>query len=82
MAFHQEMLDSKEALESNGHAVLIPELAAEAPAEFGGNKTVYFGQYIEENGGIDAFAPEHEIWSLKEGAILDHSKKLSCVMRS
>lgn len=59
-----------------GHEVKIPELALEAPQKFGGDKKVYFGKYIEENGGMDAFPAGHEVWDLKEGAIKDHYKKI------
>ncbi len=59
-----------------GHEVKIPELAEEAPAEFGGDRKVYFGQYVEQNGGMDAFPSGHKIWNLKESAITDHFEKL------
>jgi uncharacterized protein YqgQ len=48
----------------------------EVPKEFGGGKKTYFGKYIEDNGGIDAFPVSHKIWSLKNGAIKDHYKKI------
>lgn len=76
IAFYSEMEAARDALKELGHEIKIPELADEAPAEFGGDKKVYFGQYVEENGGIDAFPAGHKIWSLKEGAIVDHFKKL------
>lgn len=76
IAFYSEMEAVRYKLEKLGHEVKIPELADEAPAKFGGDKKVYFGKYVEENGGIDAFPAGHEIWSLKEGAIVDHFKKL------
>ncbi len=76
IAFYSEMEAVRDELEKLGHEVKIPELADEAPAEFGGDKKVYFGQYVEENGGIDAFPAGHKIWNLKEGAILDHFIKL------
>ena len=59
-----------------GHEVKIPELALEVPEDFGGGKKVYFGKYIEENGGIDSFSVGHEIWNLKERAIRDHYEKI------
>ena len=59
-----------------GHEVQIPQLALEVPQEFGGGNMVYFGRYIEENGGIDAFPAGHAIWDLKEGAIRDHYEKI------
>lgn len=76
IAFYSEMEAARDALKELGHEIKIPELADEAPAEFGGDKKVYFGKYVEENGGIDAFPAGHKIWSLKEGAIVDHFKKL------
>jgi len=76
MAFYKEMESARERLKALGHEVQIPQLALEVPKEFGGGREVYFGQYIEENGGMDAFAPEHEIWNLKEGAIRDHYEKI------
>ena len=76
IAFYSEMEALRDRLESEGHEVLIPELADEAPPEFGGDKKVYFGQYVEENGGIDAFAPDHQIWELKRAAIEDHFRKI------
>ncbi len=76
IAFYADMESVRDMLIARGHEVRIPELALEAPAEFGGGKKVYFGQYIEEQGGIDAFPPGHDIWSLKEGAIKDHFQKI------
>ena len=76
IAFYSEMEKVKDELEELGHEVKIPELADKAPSEFGGDKKVYFGQHIEENGGINAFPAGHEIWNLKERAIVDHFKKL------
>lgn len=76
IAFYTEMEHVRDQLLSLGHEVKIPELDQEAPAEFGGDKKVYFGQYVEDNGGIDAFAPGHAIWDLKEGAIQDHFRKI------
>lgn len=76
IGFYKEMEDVRDALQEMGHEVKIPELALEAPEKFGGDKKVYFGKYIEENGGIDAFPAGHEIWDLKEGAINDHFEKI------
>jgi hypothetical protein len=76
IAFYKEMELVRDQLEKIGHEVKIPELALEVPEEFGGGKKVYFGQYIENNGGIDAFDAMHEIWNLKEGAIRDHYEKI------
>lgn len=76
MAFYKEMESARDQLSELGHKVKIPQLALEVPKEFGGGKKIYFGQYIENNGGMDAFAPEHEIWDLKEDAIRSHYEKI------
>lgn len=76
IAFYKEMETVRDELTTLGHEVLIPELALEVPQEFGGGKKVYFGEYIEKNGGIDAFPEDHPLWDLKEGAIRDHYKKI------
>lgn len=76
IGFYKEMESARDELIKQGHEVKIPELALEAPQEFGGGKKVYFGQYIEQNGGIDAFPAEHEIWNLKNKAINDHYEKI------
>ena len=76
IAFYKEMEEIRDELLVLGHEVKIPELSEEAPAEFGGDKKVYFGQYLEENGGIDAFPPEHAVWDLKESAIRAHFEKV------
>lgn len=76
IAFYPEMEQHKIDLERLGHEVLIPRLALEVPEEYGGGNKVYFGQYIEQNGGIDAFPPIHKLWDLKESAINDHFEKV------
>jgi hypothetical protein len=76
IGFYKEMESTRDELVKLGFEVKIPELALEVPQEFGGGKKVYFGQYIEQNGGIDAFDPGHKIWDLKEGAINDHYEKI------
>lgn len=76
IGFYKEMESARDELVTLGHEVKIPELALEVPQEFGGGKKVYFGQYIEDNGGIDSFEPGHKIWDLKEGAINDHYQKI------
>lgn len=76
IGFYKEMEEARDQLTKLGHEVKIPELALEVPQQFGGGKKVYFGQYIENNGGIDAFDPTHKIWDLKEGAINDHYAKI------
>lgn len=77
MAFYDEMKRIQLALEEVGHAVKIPELSLEMPEKYGGGREVYFGQYIEEHGGIDAFPEGDEIWDMKEGAIRDHFDKIA-----
>ena len=76
IGFYKEMESVRDELVKHLHEVKIPQLALEVPQEFGGGKKVYFGQYIELNGGIDAFPVGHEIWNLKEGAIKDHYEKV------
>lgn len=76
IAFYQEMEALKVSLEANGHEVFIPLLSNEAPAEMGGGRKIYLGKYVEENGGMDAFPPDHELWNLKEKAIRDHYDKI------
>src|SRR3989344_5870134 len=76
IAFYSDMEAARDQLLVLGHEVKIPELALEVPQEFGGGNKVYFGKYIEENGGIDAFDVGHAIWNLKEGAIKDHYEKI------
>lgn len=76
IAFYEEMESLKKSLELKGHEVYIPLLSNEAPVEMGGGKKIYFGKYIEDQGGIDAFPAGHEILDLKEKAILDHYKKI------
>ncbi len=71
MTFYNEMLSLKKELELVGNEVIIPSLALEVPGE-----DKYFGQYMEENGGIDAFPVEDHIWELKKEAIIDHFSKI------
>ena len=76
IGFYKEMEQARDELIALGHEVKIPELALEVPKEFGGEKKLYFGEYIEQNGGIDAFPASHKIWNLKESAINDHYEKI------
>ncbi len=76
IGFYKEMQEAKVSLEGNAHEVKIPELALEVPESYGGGHKLYFGEYVEKNGGIDAFPAGHEIWDLKEGAINDHFRKI------
>ncbi len=77
MAFLNEMERVQNELIQNGHEVKIPELMLETQSKFGVGKTVNFGSYIEERGGMDAFPPDHELWDLKESAIKDHFEKMN-----
>lgn len=76
IGFYKEMESARDELLEKGFEVKIPELALEVPEEYGGGKKVYFGQFIERNGGIDAFPAGHKIWDMKEGAINDHYEKI------
>lgn len=71
MAFYKEMLTLKNNLESLNHEVLIPSVALEVPGE-----DKYFGQYMEDNGGIDNFPEGHPLWRLKSDAISEHFEKI------
>lgn len=75
IAFYAEMEALQQELEARGHEVLIPLLAREIP-KYGTGRKIYFGKYIEENGGIDAFPPTDEIWQIKHDAISGHFKKV------
>ncbi len=77
IGFYKEMESARDELLELGHEIKIPELALEVPKEFGGGKKMYFGQYIEENGGIDSFPVGNKIWDLKENAIRDHYEKIN-----
>jgi len=76
IGFYKEMESAQNELQRQGHEVKIPKLALEVPKEYGGGRKLYFGEYIEQNGGMDAFPPDHKIWDLKESAINDHYKKI------
>ena len=55
IGFYKEIESIRDSLIKNGYEVKIPELPLEIPREFSGDKKYYFGQYIEQNGGIDNF---------------------------
>ncbi|MFA6994851.1 MAG: hypothetical protein WC249_00365 [Patescibacteria group bacterium] len=76
IAFYQKMEALKVSLEAKGHEVYIPLLSNEAPAEMGGGKKINFGKYVEDNGGMDNFPLDHELWNLKGKAIRDHYDKI------
>ncbi len=75
IAFYEQMEDMKGKLEQKGHEILIPLLGTEA-SDFGGGRKVYFGKYIEDHGGINAFPTGHKIWNMKEEAMRDHFEKI------
>lgn len=70
------MQETQRLLESQGHEVRIPLLDNELPPEFGGGRTLAFGAYIEEKGGIDNFLEGDQIWEFKAAAINDHFSKV------
>jgi hypothetical protein len=76
MAFYTDMTSARDELTASGHEIKIPELALDVPEEFGGGREVYFGKYIEDNGGMEMFPPQHKIWDLKGSAIQDHFEKI------
>jgi len=76
IAFYNQMEELKHNLEDKGHEVYIPLLNNEPPKEMGDGKKIYFGQYIEDKGGMDSFNQDHEIWDLKGKAIQDHFEKI------
>lgn len=76
MVFYKEMKEAQAALESQGHEVRVPLLDNELPPEFGGGRTLAFGAYIEEKGGIEHFAEGDPIWDFKAAAINDHFSKV------
>jgi len=83
IGFYKDMESIRDELISFGHEVKIPELSLEVPKQYGGGKKVYFGQYIDQNGGIDLFPAGHEIWQMKRDAINDHYRKIEwgdCVL--
>ena len=75
--FYPKMEEIRDELVSLGHEVGMPELALEIPLHLTGGKKVFFKRYIEDNGGIEAFPPEHGIWDVKESAMRDHFKKIT-----
>ncbi|MSR70632.1 hypothetical protein EXS62_01170 [Candidatus Kaiserbacteria bacterium] len=77
IAFYKDMEAARDDLLALGHEVKIPQLALEVPQQFGGGDKVYFGKYVEDNGGIDSFPVGHELWDLKESAIRDHYEKIN-----
>lgn len=76
IGFYTKMVSIRDELMAHNHKVRIPEIAKEIPAKYGSGKKIYFDQYIEYNGGLEAFPAKHAIWNLKESAIKDHFKKI------
>lgn len=75
IAFYPEMESLERDLIAHGHDVKIPLLKNDV-VEVGGDRKIYFAKYIEDNGGMDAFPPDHHLWNLKAGAITDHYEKI------
>ena len=76
IAVYSDMENIRDGLLALRHEVKIPQLSLEVPEDFGGGRKVYFGKYIEEHGGMEAFPAGHKLWNLKEGAIRDHYEKI------
>jgi len=76
MVFYKEMQEVQAKLEAQGHKVRIPLLDNDLPPEYGGGRTIAFGAYIEEKGGIEQFAEGDRIWDFKANAINDHFGKV------
>jgi hypothetical protein len=76
IAFYEDMRAAMSVLQGLGHEVKIPELADEAPAEFGEGRKINFDQYIRQSGGIESFPNDHEVWDLKGEAIREHYEKI------
>jgi len=76
MVVYPEMQDIQKQLQAAGHEVRIPLLDNELPVEFGGGRTLAFGEYIEARGGTDAFKAGDPIWDFKAVAINDHFGKV------
>lgn len=71
MAFYHQFMALKKELEALGHTVLAPELEFEAKGD-----DTSVGGYFDRNGGVDAFAPDHEVWKKKGRAIAAHFRKI------
>ena len=54
-----------------GHVVIAPELLCEADDD-----GISICTFINSNGGVDAFPPDHEIWKKKADAITEHFRKI------
>jgi len=75
IAFYSEIEKLKEELETRGHEVAIPRLDKIVP-QYSNDRKINFMEYIENNGGIDAFPPEDPIWTAKYDALNDHFRKI------
>lgn len=78
MAFYHQFQELKKALEADGHQVLAPELEFETNED-----DTSVGRFFEQNGGVEAFPPDHEVWVKKGNAISAHFRKIDasdCVL--
>ena len=71
MAFYEKFMVVKKQLEELGHTVIAPELLCEANGD-----SISIGTFVDNNGGVDAFPPGHEIWKQKSNAITDYFRKI------
>lgn len=71
MAFYTEFLELQQTLEVMGHTVLAPTLELEVAGD-----GVSVGKFVGQQGGADAFPPEHDVWKKKGSAILTHFAKI------
>lgn len=76
MLFHVEMEKVGAQLRGRGHEVEVPELRMDANDSREGGK-MSIRDLVEQNGGIDAFPQNHEIWQEKARAIDDHFAKIA-----
>lgn len=76
IGFYSKMEKVRDELLLIGHEIEMPVLALEIPPHLTEGEKVFFKKYIEDNGGIYAFPPEHGIWDLKENAMKEHFKKI------
>lgn len=76
IGFYKEMESARDELVGQGHEVKIPELNYEVPEEMGDGKKIYFDEYIEKHGGMDAFPLDHGVWKMKGEAIYGHFGKI------
>lgn len=78
MSFYKQFCILKEKLEEVGHTVYAPEVEFEIKGD-----DTSVGAYFERHGGVNAFAPNHEVWKKKGKAITKHFRKIDksdCVL--